>query len=109
MTQQHAVASAQKGNPAVLHISVQLTKTKQQISNLQNQIQAQQAMYVKHMPQQAPNQDYFKPNMHDPMIPNFGDLSISKEPQVHILILKVWFRFVIYFELSTNSSVPSHR
>lgn len=84
LTQQHAVASAQKGNPAMLHISVQLTKTKQQISNLQNQIQAQQALYVKHMPQQPPNQDYFKPNMHDPMgaMPNFGDLSISKEPQV---------------------------
>ncbi|XP_034242779.1 protein Gawky isoform X1 [Thrips palmi] len=78
LTQQHAVVSTQKNSPAMLNISVQLTKTKQQIANLQNQIQAQQALYVKHMPPQGPP-DYFKP---DPMgaMPSFNDLTIKEPP-----------------------------
>lgn len=51
--QQHAMAQAaggRNGPPnqnALLHISVQITKHKQQITNLQNQITAQQAQYLK--------------------------------------------------------------
>lgn len=62
-------------------------QTKQQISNLQNQIQAQQAIYVKQQQHQmTPQQgDFFKPNVHDPLsaLPStFSDLAINKEPQV---------------------------
>ncbi|XP_071444399.1 protein Gawky isoform X1 [Hetaerina americana] len=86
------------GSHTVLHISVQITKAKQQITNLQNQIAAQQAIYVKQQQQQQHHMaatqgggagphsggDYFKPPMHDPMATlqgNFGELAI-KDPQV---------------------------
>ena len=52
--QQHAMAQAQAGSrpgssqqQAVLGLTVQITKHKQQITNLQNQITAQQAQYLK--------------------------------------------------------------
>ena len=50
--QQHAVAQnsprgAGPSNQALLTFSVQITKHKQQIANLQNQITAQQAVYLK--------------------------------------------------------------
>ena len=49
--QQHALAAGGRNGPpnqnALLHISVQITKHKQQITNLQNQITAQQAQYLK--------------------------------------------------------------
>lgn len=58
--QQHAMtqAAGARGNGpqnqnALLHISVQITKHKQQITNLQNQITAQQAQYLKNQ-QSAP-------------------------------------------------------
>ncbi|XP_046663317.1 protein Gawky isoform X1 [Homalodisca vitripennis] len=74
-------------NQAMLHNAVQITKTKQQITNLQNQIQAQQAIYVKQQHQMAPQGDFFKGNnVHDPLsaLPsNFSDLAINKEPQQH--------------------------
>jgi len=87
LTQQHTMAAVQKaGSNAVLQMSVQITKTKQYIANLQNQIAAQQAIYVKQTQHQVPpqNPDFFKQNMHDPMsaLPtNFADLAI-KDPQV---------------------------
>merc|ERR1719295_517034 len=56
--QQHAMtqAAGARGNGpqnqnALLHISVQITKHKQQITNLQNQITAQQAQYLKNQSQ----------------------------------------------------------
>uniref|UniRef100_A0A0A9Y428 Protein Gawky n=1 Tax=Lygus hesperus TaxID=30085 RepID=A0A0A9Y428_LYGHE len=60
----------------VLQISVQITKTKQQITNLQNQIAAQQAVYVKQA-QQTPPTDFF--NKHEPinLHPSFSDLSLK--------------------------------
>lgn len=53
LTAQQQISQAQQhiggksNNPTPLQISVQITKTKQQIANLQNQIAAQQALYVK--------------------------------------------------------------
>ncbi|GLH02954.1 Protein Gawky, partial [Gryllus bimaculatus] len=102
LLQQQTVVQMQphKGgsSSAVLHISVQITKTKQQISNLQNQIASQQAIYVKQQQQQQQQhlggpgggpqgpphptgpQDFFK--QHDPLQTlnaNFSDLALSKE------------------------------
>jgi trinucleotide repeat-containing gene 6 protein len=59
-TQQHAMAvqaSAGGRGPssqALLHFNVQITKHKQQITNLQNQITAQQAQYLKNQQPQPP-------------------------------------------------------
>ncbi|XP_023288422.1 trinucleotide repeat-containing gene 6C protein isoform X2 [Orussus abietinus] len=90
--QQHSVQSSLKGNgQTVLQISVQITKTKQQIANLQNQIAAQQATYMKQQQQQqhpaAPSQasEYYKTSVHDPMSAlqnSFSDLAVNKEPPV---------------------------
>lgn len=60
--QQHAMAQAQVGqqrpgapsNQALLSLTVQITKHKQQIANLQNQITAQQAQYLKNQQPQPP-------------------------------------------------------
>ncbi|XP_063224189.1 protein Gawky isoform X2 [Bacillus rossius redtenbacheri] len=93
LLQQQAVIHAQpaKSNSnAVLQVSVQITKTKQQINNLQNQIASQQAIYVKQQQQhhhmsQGPQPGDYKTSYHDPLASlhsNFTDLSISKEPQV---------------------------
>ncbi|KAK9508797.1 hypothetical protein O3M35_006267 [Rhynocoris fuscipes] len=71
-------------NNSQMLISVQITKTKQQICNLQNQIAAQQAVYVKHQQQTPPTNDFFKAAMHEPISAlhsNFSDLSL-KETQV---------------------------
>lgn len=88
--QQHTVQSSVKGNnQTVLQISVQITKTKQQIANLQNQIAVQQATYMKQQQQQqhpaAPSQssDYYKTPVHDPISAlqnTFSDLTMNKEP-----------------------------
>ncbi|XP_012255062.2 protein Gawky isoform X3 [Athalia rosae] len=90
--QQHSVQGSLKGNSQnVLQISVQITKTKQQIANLQNQIAVQQATYMKQQQQQqhpaAPSQasDYYKSSVHDPMSAlqnTFTDLTMNKEPPV---------------------------
>ncbi|KAF5283611.1 hypothetical protein FQR65_LT13817 [Abscondita terminalis] len=93
---QQSVAQSQtlSGKPSniLLQCSVLITKTKQQISNLQNQIAAQQAIYVK---QQQHNlggnsaggpSDIFKTNaMHDSINAlqgNFVDLSIKDSSQI---------------------------
>ncbi|KAK0168678.1 hypothetical protein PV327_002454 [Microctonus hyperodae] len=90
--QQHSVQTSIKNNSqTVLQISVQITKTKQQIANLQNQIAIQQATYMKQQQQQqhpvAPSQssDYYKTSVHDPMSAlqnSFSDLAMNKEPPV---------------------------
>ncbi|XP_033214194.1 trinucleotide repeat-containing gene 6C protein isoform X3 [Belonocnema kinseyi] len=91
--QQHTVQNTVKGNnQTLLQISVQITKTKQQIANLQNQIAVQQATYMKQQQQQqqhpaAPSQtsDYYKAPVHDPISAlqnSFSDLAMNKEPPV---------------------------
>lgn len=88
--QQHAVQNTMKGNnQSALQISVQITKTKQQITNLQNQIAVQQATYMKQQQQHPapPSQasEYYKSSVHDPMsaLPNsFSELTMNKEPPV---------------------------
>lgn len=88
---QNQGGSLGKPNSIVLQCSVLITKTKQQITNLQNQIAAQQAIYVKQQAHigggggSATAADFFKTNMHDSINAlqnNFGDLGISKDPQV---------------------------
>ncbi|BES99135.1 Trinucleotide repeat containing 6C [Nesidiocoris tenuis] len=82
IVQHHQLMSSGNGlgkpssSSQVLQMSVQITKTKQQITNLQNQIAAQQAVYVKHA-QQAPPTDFF--NKHEPNIlhQGFSDLSLK--------------------------------
>ncbi|XP_012228942.2 trinucleotide repeat-containing gene 6C protein isoform X4 [Linepithema humile] len=89
--QQHAVQNTMKGsNQSALQISVQITKTKQQITNLQNQIAVQQATYMKQQQQHPapPSQasEYYKSStVHDPMSAlqnSFSDLTMNKEPPV---------------------------
>ncbi|XP_023022577.2 trinucleotide repeat containing adaptor protein gawky isoform X1 [Leptinotarsa decemlineata] len=76
-----------KPNSAYMQCSVLITKTKQQIANLQNQIAAQQATYVKQQQHQSSLGVYesFKANtMHDSINSlqgNFADLGI-KDPQM---------------------------
>lgn len=85
LNSQHPSSSLIKPNTTTaLQVSVQITKTKQQIANLQNQIVAQQALYVKqqqilqqHLQQQQQQQqqqqtavavaaaDFFKPSAID--------------------------------------------
>ncbi|XP_043482810.1 trinucleotide repeat-containing gene 6B protein isoform X3 [Leptopilina heterotoma] len=87
--QQQNVQSSVKGNnQTLLQINIQITKTKQQIANLQNQIAIQQATYMKQQQQQqhpaAPSQssDYYKTPVHDPISAlqnSFSDLSMNKE------------------------------
>lgn len=109
---QQTIASAHaingKPNNAFMQCSVLITKTKQQIQNLQvkfwywifklvfvtcfsfiqNQIAAQQAVYVKqqHQSNMSGAYDTFKSNaMHDSinaLQTNFADLGINKDPQV---------------------------
>ncbi|XP_014240799.1 protein Gawky [Cimex lectularius] len=68
----------------LLQITVQITKTKQQIGNLQNQIAAQQAIYVKHQQQTPQSSEFFKTPIHETMSStlhsNFSDLTL-KDPQ----------------------------
>ncbi|KAJ8951589.1 hypothetical protein NQ318_020466 [Aromia moschata] len=78
-----------KHNSAFMQCSVLITKTKQQIQNLQNQIAAQQAVYVKqqqHQTSMGGAYDTFKTNaMHDSinaLQTNFADLGINKDLQV---------------------------
>jgi len=97
--QQHTVQNSMKSNnQSALQISVQITKTKQQITNLQNQIAVQQATYMKQNPQQQhpapPSQasEYYKSSVHDPMsaLPNsFSELTMNKEPPVVRIILYI--------------------
>lgn len=86
--QQHTLQNTIKVNSqTVLQISVQITKTKQQITNLQNQISAQQSSFMKQQQQQQQHpaqsqSDYYKPSVHDPMSVlqnSFSDLGMNKE------------------------------
>lgn len=58
LQQQHAAAArGPNSNPqAMMNVTVNITKTKQQLQNLQNQIQAQQANYLKAAPQSVNQQ-----------------------------------------------------
>ena len=89
MTQQ-SVAQSQcingKPNSALLQCSVLITKTKQQITNLQNQIAAQQAIYVKQQNHGSigGQSDFLKAAtpMHDSinaLQSNFADLGIKEQ------------------------------
>ncbi|KAJ2946151.1 hypothetical protein O0L34_g5083 [Tuta absoluta] len=80
LVQQHTLAIQKANSSLALQYSVQITKAKQQITALQNQIATQQALYMK---QQSGGGDLFKQS-HDPLAQmqnNFNDLSIAKEPQ----------------------------
>lgn len=85
--QQHG--SIGRGNNAnSLHVSVQITKTKQQIQNLQNQIAAQQAIYIKqqtggHIPGSAGPPEFFKGHETiSSMQGSFSEMSINKDVPV---------------------------
>ncbi|XP_028161635.1 protein Gawky isoform X6 [Ostrinia furnacalis] len=80
LVQQHSLALSKGNSTLALQCSVQITKAKQQITALQNQIANQQALYMK---QQAGGADLFKPS-HDPLAGlqnNFSDMGISKDTQ----------------------------
>lgn len=106
MTQQQmAQTQGTLGKPnsqMVLQCSVLITKTKQQIQNLQNQIAAQQAIYVKQQQHvgggggSTTPADFFKTNMHDSLNAlqnNFSELAITKDPQVVITFTNNPFTF----------------
>ncbi|XP_039753809.1 protein Gawky isoform X2 [Pararge aegeria] len=80
LVQQHTLAIPKPNSTLAMQYSMQITKAKQQITALQNQIANQQALYMK---QQTGGSDLFKQS-HDPLAPlqnNFGDMSISKDTQ----------------------------
>lgn len=63
LSQQQALWTAQahlgkNSSATILQLNINITKTKQQIQNLQNQIAAQQALYVKQQQQQQPQQHH---------------------------------------------------
>ncbi|XP_063380827.1 protein Gawky isoform X3 [Cydia fagiglandana] len=79
LVQQHTLAISKANSSLALQYSVQITKAKQQITALQNQIATQQALYMK---QQAGG-DLFKQGP-DPMSQlqnNFGNMDIAKDSQ----------------------------
>lgn len=93
LQQQHSMAQSQKpmgGNSSsLLAVSVNITKTKQNIQNLQNQISAQQAAYLKSQPMQAapPHQQLggsssFEHGMSD-IFGNYGGGNSSGQPTGH--------------------------
>ncbi|XP_055689927.1 protein Gawky isoform X3 [Lutzomyia longipalpis] len=66
-----------------LQHSVTVTKLKQQISNLQNQISAQQAIYVKQQ-QSSHSGDFVLRPQHDPIASlqgNFSEIALNKQEQ----------------------------
>ncbi|XP_049868969.1 protein Gawky isoform X2 [Pectinophora gossypiella] len=80
LVQQHTLAISKANSSLALQYSVQITKAKQQITALQNQIATQQALYMK---QQAGGADLFKQS-HDPLAQlqnNFSDMTIAKDSQ----------------------------
>lgn len=105
-----------RGGGNSIQLSVAVTKLKQQISSLQNQIAAQQAVYVKQQAAQhggsnvgggggggGGNNEFLR-NQHDPINSlqgNFTDMSINKvrrthppSPSLKILINFFCFSFV---------------
>ncbi|XP_041978299.1 protein Gawky isoform X2 [Aricia agestis] len=80
LVQQHTIAISKANSSLALQCSVQISKAKQQITALQNQIATQQALYMK---QQTGGSDLFKQS-HDPLNTlqsNFSDMGISKDSQ----------------------------
>merc|ERR1719234_2938890 len=79
--QQHAMAQAAGQRPgapssqALLGLTVQITKHKQQIGNLQNQITAQQAQYLKN---QQPQQQTGHGGPED-LLPGLGNMSMGEQ------------------------------
>ncbi|KAG0713063.1 Protein Gawky [Chionoecetes opilio] len=98
-TQQQALWQAQahlnkNSSTTLLQLNINITKTKQQIQNLQNQIAAQQALYVKQQQQQQHHQlhphlsaaagppgtpqDFFnKPSLPEQLYGSFNQLSVA--------------------------------
>jgi len=75
-----AAAVGGRGGPssqALLHYNVQITKHKQQITNLQNQITAHQAQYLKNQQHQPPMGGGMVPGGGGGMMPDSPDLSLS--------------------------------
>jgi len=85
--QQHAMAQAAGQRPgapssqALLGLTVQITKHKQQIQNLQNQITAQQAQYLKNQQQPAPQQGGGHGQGPDDLLPGLSNVNIGDPPQ----------------------------
>uniref|UniRef100_A0A0P4WB21 RRM domain-containing protein n=1 Tax=Scylla olivacea TaxID=85551 RepID=A0A0P4WB21_SCYOL len=98
-SQQQALCQAhahlnKNSSTTLLQLNINITKTKQQIQNLQNQIAAQQALYVKqqqqHHQQLHPHisagppgaqADFFtKPSLPDQLYGSFNQLSVSDNP-----------------------------
>ncbi|XP_034830628.1 protein Gawky isoform X4 [Maniola hyperantus] len=77
LVQQHTLAIPKPNSSVAMQFSMQITKAKQQITGLQNQIANQQALYMQK--QQTGGSDLFKQS-HDPLAPlhnNFSDLNIK--------------------------------
>lgn len=58
----------------------------------QNQIAAQQAVYVKHQQHTPPTTEFFKSSLHEPISalhPNFSDLSLKDPPVSYNSIYKL--------------------
>nr|XP_053632676.1 protein Gawky-like isoform X3 [Cherax quadricarinatus] len=99
-SQQQAIWQAQahlnkNSSQTILQLNINITKTKQQIQNLQNQIAAQQALYVKqqqqhhhpqlhsHLPGGPPGtqNDFFnKPSLPDQLYSSFTQMPVSENP-----------------------------
>jgi len=84
--QQHAMAQAAGQRPgapssqALLGLTVQITKHKQQIQNLQNQITAQQAQYLKNQPHQ-PQHGGGHGQGPDDLLPGIENMNMGNQPQ----------------------------
>ena len=85
--QQHHMAQAQAGQrpgtnqqQALMGLTVQITKHKQQIQNLQNQITAQQAQYLKNQQPSQPQQGGAAPGPDD-LLPAMGNMNMVEQPQ----------------------------
>lgn len=94
--QQHAMAQAAGQRPgapssqALLGLTVQITKHKQQIGNLQNQITAQQAQYLKNQqPQPLPGGGHNPGQNPDDMTLGLNHLNIGGEPGGGSKLLKI--------------------
>ncbi|XP_066140474.1 protein Gawky isoform X2 [Euwallacea fornicatus] len=94
--QQQIHVQSSKGNmtnPALMQYSVLITKTKQQIMNIQNQIQAQQALYVKQQQGNIGGYDFKANPMHDSINAlqgSFADLALNKDANQQQSRLNQW-------------------
>ncbi|GJQ80904.1 hypothetical protein Trydic_g4721 [Trypoxylus dichotomus] len=88
MAQNQPCLGMKPNNNQILQFNVLITKTKQQISNLQNQIAAQQAMYVKqqHIGSGGPSDLFKSSSMHDSINAlqnNFADIGLKDTQMVN--------------------------